>query len=64
MAYNKFIVSIQCNGTKHKIGSFDSEEAAAIAYDAKAFELLSSKAKLNFPERVVDGVYNKEIECN
>lgn len=60
MAYNKFIVSIQCNGTRHKIGSFNSEEAAAIAYDAKAFELLGQKAKLNFPERVVDGVYNKE----
>ena len=43
------------------LGSFPDAISAAIAYDAKAFELLASKAKLNFPERVVDGVYNKEV---
>jgi hypothetical protein len=46
------------------LGSFPTAEQAAIAYDAKAFELLSSAARLNFPERVVDGVYNKEMKCN
>lgn len=64
MAYNKFIVTLQCDGVRHKIGSFGSEEEAAIAYDAKAFELKGNAAKLNFPERVVDGVYNKEIKCD
>ena len=42
-------------------GTFLTEKEAAIARDAKAFELLGQKAKLNFPERVVDGVYNKEV---
>lgn len=60
-AYGKYVASFQRKGTVYNLGSFNSEEAAAIAYDAKAFELLKEKARLNFPERVVDGVYNKEV---
>lgn len=60
-AYGKFTASVRWNNKQYTVGSFGSEEEAAIAYDAKAFELLASKAKLNFPERVVNGVYNKEV---
>lgn len=62
---NVWVASIKYKKDIISLGSFGSEEEAAIAYDAKAFELLGlGKAKLNFPERVVDGVYNKEIKCN
>lgn len=54
------------NHNKHRyhLGTFSTPIEAAIARDAKAFELLKEKARLNFPERVVAGVYNKEKRCN
>jgi len=39
------------------IGTYATPEEAAVARDIKAFELLGDKAKLNFPDRVVNGVY-------
>lgn len=60
----KYAAQLTVDSKFHWLGWHKTPESAAIAYDAKAFELLGQKAKLNFPERVVNGVYNKEIKCD
>lgn len=47
---NKWASEITKNYTKHRLGFFDNEIEAALAYDKKAKEIFGDFAYLNFPE--------------
>ncbi|CAN1149258.1 Ethylene-responsive transcription factor 13 [Linum perenne] len=49
---------IKKNGARVWLGTYESPEDAALAYDRAAFQMRGSKAKLNFPHLV--GVSNKK----
>ncbi|XVF28617.1 hypothetical protein REPUB_Repub15cG0045500 [Reevesia pubescens] len=64
--WGKFAAEIR-DSTRHGIrvwlGTFDSAEAAAMAYDQAAFAMRGSAAILNFPvERVQESL--REMKCN
>ena len=44
--------TISHQNKQYHLGSFDSEEEAAKAYDEKAIELYGDNARLNFPKKV------------
>lgn len=56
----KWVSDIVRNGKKKRIGTFDTEEEAGMAYDRKALELHGEFAYLNFPELKQE--YLKEIK--
>ena len=51
-----WIGAITVKGKTYKLTPCKTAREAAIARDMKAFELLGDKAKLNFPDRIVNGV--------
>jgi hypothetical protein len=53
----KYKAAVWSNKKSFHIGTYSTPEEAAHAYDKKAKELLGDKAKLNFPDRIVNGVY-------
>ncbi|GLJ29593.1 hypothetical protein SUGI_0583580 [Cryptomeria japonica] len=59
-ARSKYVAEIRNpkkKGSRLWLGSYDKAEAAAVAYDRKAFEIRSSRATLNFPLNVESGQY-------
>lgn len=50
----KWFGQVEFNGKGYNVGTFDTEEEAAIARDRKALELFGRFAHLNFPELLVE----------
>ncbi|GLJ29586.1 hypothetical protein SUGI_0583510 [Cryptomeria japonica] len=55
--YAAVIRNPEKKGSRLWLGSYDTAEEAAVAYDCKAFEMRGSRAILNFPLNVSSGQY-------
>ncbi|GLJ29598.1 hypothetical protein SUGI_0583650 [Cryptomeria japonica] len=55
--YAAEIRNLEKKGSRLWLGSFDTAEAAAAAYDRAAFQMRGSRAILNFPLNFGSGVY-------
>ena len=60
----RFRVFIKCKSTQYRLGSFYTEEDAAITYDIKAIELFGENVKRNFPELTMEELKEKLAAIN
>lgn len=51
--------AIFCRGARYRLGTYEKEEDAAMAYDMGAIEIFQDFAALNFPERLE--IYRKRL---
>jgi len=56
----KYVASLKHKGQNIYCGMHDTKEAAARAYDKKAYELKGANANLNFPEEIFTGIAQGE----
>ena len=59
-AVMKYVASLKHKGQNIYCGMHDTKEAAARAYDKKAYELKGANANLNFPEEIFTGIAQGE----